>query len=77
MNVEFKALGETFLSDIEALVVEKQLSHIDAIIHWCDIKKIEPEWISSMISNNLRLKSKIQIEAENLNFIPRSVRTSI
>jgi len=78
MDLEkFVSPAETFATDIEKLVNEDQLNYLDAIIHWCEKKQIEPENVAQLVSSNLNLKRKLQNEAENLNFIPRSTRIAI
>jgi len=78
MDLEkFVSPSETFASDIEKLVNENQLNYLDAIIHWCEKKQIEPENAAQLVSSNVTLRRKLQNEAENLNFIPRSTRIAI
>ncbi len=55
---------------IENLVEKKKLSYMDAILHYCETTDTEPESIAKLVSGVL--KSKIQIEAEELHFIRRS-----
>ena len=78
MDIEkFVSPAETFSSDIEKLVKEHKLNYLDAIIHWCEKKQIDPENIAQLVSGNMNLKRKLQTEAEGLNFIPRSIRIAI
>ena len=43
----------------------------------CEKNNIEVESIASLIKSNENIKSKIQIEAENLNFLPKTARLDI
>lgn len=55
---------------IEDIVKKKRVSYIDAIVLYCANTGFEIELTAKLISPNLR--SKIQIEAEGLNFLPKS-----
>jgi hypothetical protein len=64
-----------FTLDIEEIVYMKDISYMDAIIEYCEEKNVEIEVAAALVSNNL--KSKIQLEAEELNFLPRSNTTKL
>ena len=55
---------------IEELVWEKDISYMDAVILYCENTGFELETAAKLISG--ALKSKIKIEAEELNFLPKS-----
>lgn len=59
-----------FSLEIEKIVVEKDLSYLDAILFFCEKTGFEVEIAAKLISNSL--KSKIKMEAETLNFLPKS-----
>jgi hypothetical protein len=48
---------------------------MDAVLMYCEDNEVEFEVAASLISDNL--KSKIQIEAESLNFLPKSNTTKL
>jgi hypothetical protein len=54
---------------IEQTVIEKSISYIDAIVYVCEKHNIEIEDSRKYVSNVL--KSKIEAEAMELNFLPR------
>jgi hypothetical protein len=60
----------TFSLSIESLVKEKSIPYMDAIILYCEKTGLEIEIASKLISG--ALKAKIKIEAEELNFLPKS-----
>jgi hypothetical protein len=64
-----------FSLNIEEIVYMKDISYMDAIIEYCEQNEVEIEVAASLISNNL--KSKIQLEAEDLNFLPKSNTTKL
>lgn len=79
MSIELKlelSLTE-IVNQIEQSVKDKNLSYIEAIVECCEQKNLEIESVAQLIKKNQVLKSKIQVEAENLNFIPKSSRLPI
>lgn len=60
-----------FSKDVEFLVSDKKISYIEAITLWCETHDLELEYAASLIRKNKNLKSKIQIEAETLNFMKK------
>jgi uncharacterized protein YdhG (YjbR/CyaY superfamily) len=59
----------TFTKMVEEAVLKKKLSYIDAVVHICDEKSIDPEDVKKFISPVV--KEKIEAEARRLNFLPR------
>lgn len=64
-----------FALEIEKIVEDKQLSYIDAILHFCEKTGMEIELIGLLVSGTL--KSKIEIEAEELHFLPKSTTNKL
>tara|TARA_B100001250_G_C19798808_1_gene790008 strand:- start:2044 stop:2277 length:234 start_codon:yes stop_codon:yes gene_type:complete len=58
-----------FTKLIEATVVDKKLTYMDAILHLCESNNIEPLDVKKFISNII--KDKVEAEARNLNFLPK------
>ena len=75
MLVDSKA--STFIEEIESLCIDRNVEYIDAIILWCERNNLEIEYAAELIKKNAVIKFKIQIEAENLNFLKRSARLPI
>ena len=59
-----------FSTLIEEMVQEKHLSYMDACLEYCKDNNVEPESLGRLV--NKVLKQKIQVEAENLNFLQKS-----
>jgi hypothetical protein len=59
-----------FFGDIEK-IVSGGVTYIDAIVHYAETHDLEVEYLAQLASKNPQLKSKIQREAENLNFIKK------
>ena len=65
------------LVEIESLVSQKGLSYIDAMLHYCDKNQIEPDVLGEMVRGSHIFKQKVQTEAEDLNFLPKTQRLPI
>ena len=59
-----------FSKDIEELVKTKRLSYMEAIVYFCEQKDIEPERVVRFIDKGM--KEKIQVDAEALNYLPKT-----
>ena len=79
INIDMNApsFETVFFEEIEVLVQKTNNSYIDAILHWCDMRKIEVEYVAGFVENNLALRAKLQSEAENLHFLRRTARLPI
>ena len=64
-----------FSVEIEKIVKDSNLNYIEAIVQFCEDKKIEMDGISKLISKPL--KEKIKYEAQELNFLKRSSRAKL
>jgi hypothetical protein len=60
----------TFSLAIETVVAKKKIPYMDAIIMYCEETGLELELAAKLVSG--ALKSKIQLEAEDLHFLPKS-----
>jgi len=69
--------AKEFYEIIENLVWQHDIDYMDAIIMHCEKNNIEIESIAPLVKANLNIKSKIQIEAEKLNYLPKLVRLDI
>lgn len=73
-----KALtSEKFIKEIENLVTRYNLDYMDAVVHYCEKNNIELEAAAGIIRSNLRIKSKLQDEAEELNFLPKRAKLPV
>ena len=66
---------KTFCMKIEDIVKEKSISHMDAVLWYCEQEGLELEGISPLISK--ALKEKIEANARELNFLPRQAKLPI
>ena len=66
---------KTFCMNIENIVKEKKISHMDAVLWYCEKEGLELEGISPLISK--ALKEKIENNARELNFLPKTAQLPI
>ena len=64
-----------FSMKIEEVVKEKGISHMEAVLWYCQHEGIEPDSVSSLITKGL--KEKIEANARDLNFLPRQAQLPI
>ena len=70
-NTELDIITPTkFSLLIEQMVQTKHISYMDACLEYCKEKEIEPNSIARLV--NKALKQKIQMEAENLHYLPKT-----
>ena len=60
---------ETFSVKIEIMAVDMETGHMDAIFHCCEEEDIDIDIVPKLI--NKSLKDKLEVEARELNFLPR------
>ena len=68
---------DIFYKEIEKLVSAYKFTYMDAVVFFCESNDIEVETAASMIRNNQRIKSHIQTEGEELNFLPKTAKLPI
>ena len=54
---------------IEKTVRQSGISYMDALVDYCNKNQIEPEQIKPLITKSL--KEKVEVDARNLNFLPK------
>jgi len=63
--------SKEFSLQIEKIVQERKgISYMDAILRYCEENELDPGTVAPMITKTL--KDKITIEAQNLNYIPKT-----
>ena len=60
---------------IEELVKDKELSYMDAVLHYVQKSEIEPEAMAKML--NQSVKDKIEVEAQELHLLKRTAKLPI
>ena len=59
--------SKAFTIAIENIAKEKKLTHMDAVLYYCEKEGIEPDSVGSLVSKGL--KEKIEANARELNEI--------
>lgn len=61
---------QTFTFMVEDLVKQEKMTYVEAILHICDDRLIDPLDIGKLICP--AIKSKVEAEAMSLNLLPKS-----
>lgn len=75
--IDYFTSNTTFSQDIEKMNKDSNIEYIDAIVEWCEKHNLEVEYAAQLIKRDPVLKAKLQVEAENLNFIKKPSRLPI
>jgi hypothetical protein len=67
--------SKTFTLTIENIVKEKDITHMDAVLWYCEQEGLEPDDLGTLISKGL--KEKIEANARELNFLPKQAQLPI
>ena len=67
--------SKTFSLNIENIVKEKNITHMEAVLWYCKDHGIEPDTVSNLLSKGL--KEKIEANARDLNFLPKRAQLPI
>lgn len=70
----FKTANE-FSMHIEQLASEKKVSHLDAVLMFCEEHYLEPSDIASKITKSL--KAKIENDFRELNYLPKQAQLDV
>ena len=54
---------------IEQIVKTNKMSYMDAIVWYSEQRNIEPETAAVLLNKNIR--NKLEVEARDLNFLPK------
>jgi hypothetical protein len=67
----------SFSSDVRKLIEERKMDYIDAVVYWCEQNNLEVEYAAGLIKRDPNIMSRIQMEAEDLNFLKKGARLPI
>ena len=67
--------SKTFSLKIEQIALEKNITHMDAVLWYCSKNEIDPSTVATLI--NKALKEKIEVNAADLNFLPKKAKLPI
>jgi len=66
---------KTFTIEIEDIVKNKRITHMEAVLWYCKKEGIEPDAVGYLISKGL--KQKIEANARDLNFLPKQAQLPV
>ena len=67
--------SERYNSEIEEIVERTRMSYLDAMLYHADENGLESETVAGLI--NVKTKTKLREEAEQLNFMPKTSKLPI
>lgn len=70
----FRSTNE-FSIHIEKMAIEKRISHMDAVLFYCQENFLEPEDVASLI--NKSLKDKIELDFREANMLPKQAQLDV
>jgi hypothetical protein len=70
----FKTANE-FSLYIENQVYEKNISYMDAVLEYCAENYVEPEEIAKLI--NKSLKDKLEVNFQEMNYLPKQAQLDV
>lgn len=76
-NLEKKLLAEKITEAVMELTADGKMDTMDAVLLYAEKNDIDIEVVAAAIKSNAVIISKIQEEAEDLNFLPKQNRLPI
>jgi|TARA_B110000881_G_C18338900_1_gene395462 galactitol-specific phosphotransferase system IIB component len=67
--------SKTFSMNIENIATEKNITHMEAVLDYCQRNELEPDTVGNLISKSL--KEKIEANARDLNFLPKQAQLPV
>jgi hypothetical protein len=69
--------SENFIKEIDKIVTDLGITYVDAVVHFCEKNNIEIETAASIVKSSPKMKSKLQLDYENLNYLPKRARLPV
>lgn len=61
-----------FMLQIDKIAEDNRLSYIDAVLFFCEKNGVEIETAAALIKGSAKMKAKVQLDAEDQNFLPKT-----
>ena len=61
-----------FTEDIQKLVKQSNITHLDAIVAWCEQRGVDIEQVIPLVKKSQVIKAKLESESSELNLIEKS-----
>ena len=75
MQIMQMQTAKSFSLNIEVIAKDKGISHMDAVLDYCQKNDIEPDTVGRLITKGL--KEKIEANARELNYLERQAQLPI
>ena len=72
LELAFTKTPSDFMMEIDKIAEDKRLSYIDAVIYFCERHGVEIETAASLIKGSAKMKAKVQLDAEEQNYLPKT-----
>ena len=66
---------KTFSLEIEKIAIQKRVTHLEAISIYCEQMGIEPVTTAKLLTKSL--KEKVEANARDLNYLPKSAKLPV
>lgn len=67
----------SFVTSINQMAEKHGISHLDAVVEYCERNDVDIEAVGTMIKKNPVLKARIEEDAENMNYLQKHARLPI
>jgi len=67
--------ANTFSMIIEQRASEKKITHLEAVLEFCEENSIDPDSIGSLVSKSL--KAKLESNFRDLNYLPKQAQLDV
>ena len=77
LELTFNKTPSDFMLEIDKIAQDKRLTYIDAVVHYCEVNGVEIETAASLIKGSAKMKAKVQLDAEEQNYLPKTRKLPI
>ena len=61
-----------FTEEVQKLVKQGNITHLDAIVAWCEQRSVDVEQVIPLVKKSQVIKAKLESESSELNLIEKS-----
>jgi hypothetical protein len=61
-----------FMLEIDKIAEDNRLNYIDAVLYFCEKNGVEVETAAALIKGSAKMKAKVQSDAEEQNYLPKT-----
>jgi len=61
-----------FTEEVQKLVKQGNITHLDAIVAWCEQRGVDVEQVIPLVKKSQVIKAKLESESSELNLIEKS-----